>query len=70
MILLSDLLLLYSLGWDLEAGQREFAEMLVDRAGVDVVWGHSSHHVKASGLCIYSQRHQAFMQLMDTEEFD
>jgi hypothetical protein len=25
-----------------------FAHALVDRAGVHVVWGHSSHHVKAT----------------------
>jgi poly-gamma-glutamate capsule biosynthesis protein CapA/YwtB (metallophosphatase superfamily) len=34
-------------GWDPEPGQRAFAHALVDRAGVHVVWGHSSHHVKA-----------------------
>lgn len=34
-------------GWDPEPGQIAFAHALVDRAGVNVVWGHSSHHVKA-----------------------
>ena len=33
-------------GFDIPREQREFAYRLVDAAGVDVVHGHSSHHVK------------------------
>jgi poly-gamma-glutamate synthesis protein (capsule biosynthesis protein) len=35
--------------WDYEISpeQRAFAHGLIDAAGVDVVYGHSSHHVKA-----------------------
>jgi len=32
-------------GYELEPGQREFAHRLIDEAGVDIVHGHSSHHV-------------------------
>jgi poly-gamma-glutamate capsule biosynthesis protein CapA/YwtB (metallophosphatase superfamily) len=44
---------LYSLHWggnwgfEVTAAQRAFAHALIDVAGVDVVHGHSSHHVKA-----------------------
>jgi poly-gamma-glutamate capsule biosynthesis protein CapA/YwtB (metallophosphatase superfamily) len=31
-------------GYDVPDGQVAFAHMLIDRAGVDVVYGHSSHH--------------------------
>jgi poly-gamma-glutamate capsule biosynthesis protein CapA/YwtB (metallophosphatase superfamily) len=34
-------------GWGVPAAQRRFAHALIDRAGVDVVHGHSSHHPKA-----------------------
>jgi poly-gamma-glutamate capsule biosynthesis protein CapA/YwtB (metallophosphatase superfamily) len=34
-------------GFDLPAGHASFAHALIDRAGIDVVHGHSSHHVKA-----------------------
>ncbi len=34
--------------------QRDFAHGLIDRAGVDVVHGHSSHHVK--GIEVYKER--------------
>jgi poly-gamma-glutamate synthesis protein (capsule biosynthesis protein) len=34
--------------------QRDFAHSLIDRAGVDVVHGHSSHHVK--GIEVYKER--------------
>ncbi len=34
-------------GFELEPGQREFAHRLIDEAGVDIVHGHSSHHVRA-----------------------
>jgi poly-gamma-glutamate synthesis protein (capsule biosynthesis protein) len=34
-------------GYDIPEDQREFAHRLVDEAHVDVVHGHSSHHVKA-----------------------
>lgn len=34
-------------GYEIPAGQREFAHRLIDEAGVDLVHGHSSHHAKA-----------------------
>ncbi|MGZ5199214.1 MAG: CapA family protein [Telluria sp.] len=34
-------------GYDIPARQRRFAHGLVDTASADVVYGHSSHHVKA-----------------------
>jgi len=34
-------------GYEIPDAQREFAHALIDEAGVDVVWGHSSHHPKA-----------------------
>lgn len=34
-------------GYDILPEQREFAHRLIDDAGVDIVWGHSSHHPKA-----------------------
>ena len=34
-------------GFDIPSEHRAFAHALVDRAGVDVVYGHSSHHAKA-----------------------
>ncbi|GAB4480955.1 MAG: CapA family protein [Burkholderiaceae bacterium] len=34
-------------GFAIAAAQREFAHRLIDEAGVDLVHGHSSHHVKA-----------------------
>jgi len=33
-------------GYEISRAQREFAHRLVDVAGIDVVHGHSSHHVK------------------------
>lgn len=33
-------------GYDASPVQRAFAHQLIDRAGVDVIHGHSSHHVK------------------------
>lgn len=33
-------------GFGLEPGQQAFARRLIDEAGVDIVYGHSSHHVK------------------------
>jgi poly-gamma-glutamate synthesis protein (capsule biosynthesis protein) len=41
-------------GFDIPAGERRFAQGLVDRAGVDLVHGHSSHHVK--GLEVHRDR--------------
>lgn len=41
-------------GWDLEEGQREFAHRLIDEAGVDVIHGHSSHHIK--GVEMYKKK--------------
>ncbi|HAM49547.1 MAG TPA: poly-gamma-glutamate biosynthesis protein [Nitrospiraceae bacterium] len=37
----------YEIPWD----QREFARNLIDEAGVDIIHGHSSHHVK--GIEVY-----------------
>jgi poly-gamma-glutamate synthesis protein (capsule biosynthesis protein) len=34
-------------GYEISARQQAFARSLIDAAGVDVVHGHSSHHVKA-----------------------
>jgi poly-gamma-glutamate synthesis protein (capsule biosynthesis protein) len=34
-------------GYDISAGETRFSRALIDAAGVDVVHGHSSHHVKA-----------------------
>lgn len=34
-------------GYGIPDEQREFAHRLIDEAGVDIVWGHSSHHPKA-----------------------
>jgi len=34
-------------GFGISEQQRDFAHRLIDRAGVDLVHGHSSHHVKA-----------------------
>jgi poly-gamma-glutamate capsule biosynthesis protein CapA/YwtB (metallophosphatase superfamily) len=34
-------------GYEIPGEQREFARGLIDEAGVDIVWGHSSHHPKA-----------------------
>ena len=34
-------------GYQIPAAEREFAHALIDRAGVDLIHGHSSHHPKA-----------------------
>ncbi|UVE16928.1 CapA family protein [Pseudomonas sp. LS44] len=41
-------------GFDIPAEQLRFAHALIDEAGVDLVHGHSSHHVK--GIEVYRQR--------------
>ena len=41
-------------GYEIPAQQIEFAHQLIDHAGVDLIHGHSSHHVK--GLEIYRDR--------------
>lgn len=33
-------------GFDIAADERRFARSLLDRAGADLIYGHSSHHVK------------------------
>ncbi|ELR73251.1 Capsule biosynthesis protein capA [Fulvivirga imtechensis AK7] len=38
-------------GYDIPSVQREFAHQLIDRAGVDIVHGHSSHHPR--GIEVY-----------------
>ena len=41
-------------GYKIRGDQKEFAHRLVDEAGVDIVHGHSSHHVKA--IEVYKER--------------
>ncbi len=41
-------------GYDVPEEQRAFAHTLVDEAGVDIIYGHSSHHVK--GIEVYKER--------------
>lgn len=41
-------------GFDVSGSQRRFARAVVDRAGIDLVHGHSSHHVR--GFEIYTGR--------------
>lgn len=41
-------------GYGISDAQREFARGLVDRCGVDLVHGHSSHHVK--GMEVYNRK--------------
>ena len=41
-------------GYKIPTAQKTFAHRLIDQAGVDVVHGHSSHHVK--GIEVYQQK--------------
>lgn len=41
-------------GYEVPAGQKSLARRLIDRAGVDVVHGHSSHHAK--GIEVYRNK--------------
>lgn len=41
-------------GYAVSQAQREFARQLIDRGGVDLVHGHSSHHVK--GMEVYKRK--------------
>ncbi|AFY76076.1 MAG: CapA family protein [Hydrococcus sp. C42_A2020_068] len=41
-------------GYEIDRGQREFAHRLIERAGVDLVHGHSSHHIK--GIEVYQDK--------------
>lgn len=41
-------------GFAIDRDQRDFAHFLIDEAGVDIIHGHSSHHVK--GIEVYRQR--------------
>ncbi len=41
-------------GYEISAEERAFAHRLIDEAGVDLVHGHSSHHVK--GIEVYRRR--------------
>lgn len=41
-------------GYEVPREQTQFAHMLIDYAGVDIVHGHSSHHVK--GIEVYRER--------------
>lgn len=38
-------------GYEIRDEERSFAHRLIDEAGADIVWGHSSHHVK--GIEVY-----------------
>ena len=38
-------------GYTISASERRFAHKLIDKAGIDVIYGHSSHHVK--GIEVY-----------------
>jgi poly-gamma-glutamate capsule biosynthesis protein CapA/YwtB (metallophosphatase superfamily) len=37
-------------GYGISRGERTFAQQLIDKAGADIVFGHSSHHVKGIEL--------------------
>lgn len=41
-------------GYEIPSSFRRFAHQLIERAGVDIIQGHSSHHVK--GIEVYNQR--------------
>ncbi len=41
-------------GYQVPGEQREFAHKLIDQAGVDIIHGHSSHHVK--GIEVYREK--------------
>ena len=41
-------------GYKIPTAQKMFAHRLIDKAGVDIVHGHSSHHVK--GIEVYQQK--------------
>ncbi len=41
-------------GYDISSEQRDFAHKLIDVAGVDLIQGHSSHHVK--GIEVYKAK--------------
>jgi poly-gamma-glutamate synthesis protein (capsule biosynthesis protein) len=41
-------------GFDIGRKERDFAHRLIDSAGIDVLYGHSSHHVK--GIEVYQGR--------------
>jgi poly-gamma-glutamate synthesis protein (capsule biosynthesis protein) len=41
-------------GYEIPQAQRKFAHRLIDEAGVDLIHGHSSHHVK--GIEVYNER--------------
>ncbi|HVC48989.1 MAG TPA: CapA family protein, partial [Burkholderiales bacterium] len=39
--------------YDISSAQRDFAHHLIDLAGIDIIYGHSSHHVK--GIEVYHE---------------
>lgn len=41
-------------GYEIPARHREFAHQLIDQAGVDIIYGHSSHHPK--GIEVYKEK--------------
>lgn len=41
-------------GYEVSRGEREFAHWLIDEASIDIVHGHSSHHVK--GIEVYKEK--------------
>lgn len=41
-------------GYEITAAQQDFARTLIDEAGADIVWGHSSHHPK--GIEVHNEK--------------
>ncbi len=41
-------------GYNITSGERQFAHNLIDEAGADAIYGHSSHHVK--GIEVYQDK--------------
>jgi poly-gamma-glutamate synthesis protein (capsule biosynthesis protein) len=41
-------------GYEISAARRRFAHRLIEEAGIDLIYGHSSHHVQ--GIEVYRQR--------------
>jgi poly-gamma-glutamate synthesis protein (capsule biosynthesis protein) len=41
-------------GYDISSNDQQFAHKLIDEAGVDAIYGHSSHHVK--GIEVYKEK--------------
>ncbi|MDA8090965.1 MAG: CapA family protein [Nitrospiraceae bacterium] len=41
-------------GYEVQKEQRKFAREIIDKAGIDIIHGHSSHHIK--GIEVYKKR--------------